>query len=148
EFGGFALHIRDRRFYPIQVAEKQLCSIRATLKGPGGHGAVPVRGGAMARLAEALSKLDRRRLPVHITPVVREMCRSIANETRFPTSTVMRQVPKPALTGAMVRLMGQAGHTFGPLLRNTVSPTILRASEKVNVIPSEVSLVMDGRLLP
>ncbi len=34
------------------------------------------------------------------------------------------------------------------LLHNTISPTILKASDKVNVIPSEVSIGLDGRLLP
>ena len=48
EFGGFTM--RDRRaarFYPIMVAEKQVCWTRATLRGPAGHGSMPVRGGAM-----------------------------------------------------------------------------------------------------
>ena len=45
------LHQAGRRFYPIQVAEKQVCTLRATVRGPGGHGSMPVRGGAMARLA-------------------------------------------------------------------------------------------------
>jgi acetylornithine deacetylase/succinyl-diaminopimelate desuccinylase-like protein len=44
--------------------------------------------------------------------------------------------------------MGTRGATFDPLVHNTVSPTMLRASEKVNVIPSEVALRLDGRLLP
>jgi acetylornithine deacetylase/succinyl-diaminopimelate desuccinylase-like protein len=35
-----------------------------------------------------------------------------------------------------------------PLVRNTVSPTMLYGSDKVNVIPSEVSVGLDGRLLP
>jgi acetylornithine deacetylase/succinyl-diaminopimelate desuccinylase-like protein len=148
EFGGFSLEIGSRRFYPIQVAEKQLCSVRATVKGTGGHGATPVRGGAMARLAKTLTALDRKRLPVHITPVVREMCQTIANATPFPTRLAARRLVNPALTDSVLRLMGEGGRTFSPLVRNTVSPTILHASEKVNVIPSEASVVMDGRLLP
>src|SRR5579859_628905 len=37
EFGGFTLHLGGRRFYPIQVAEKQHCRVLATVRGPGGH---------------------------------------------------------------------------------------------------------------
>ena len=48
EFGGFALQMGSRRFYPIQVAEKQVCGVKLRVRGAGGHGAVPVRGGAMA----------------------------------------------------------------------------------------------------
>ena len=54
EFGGFSLHIANRRFYPIMVGEKQRCWLKATIRGPGGHGAMPVRGGAMASLSKFL----------------------------------------------------------------------------------------------
>ncbi len=33
EFGGFSLEIAGRRFYPMTVSEKQLCLVRATLRG-------------------------------------------------------------------------------------------------------------------
>src|SRR5437867_3803648 len=33
EFGGFTLHLGRRRFYPIQVAEKQLCTLRLRARG-------------------------------------------------------------------------------------------------------------------
>lgn len=48
----------------------------------------------------------------------------------------------------MVSILGERGRNFDPLLRNTVSPTTLHGSSKVNVIPSEVSVGLDGRLLP
>jgi acetylornithine deacetylase/succinyl-diaminopimelate desuccinylase-like protein len=44
--------------------------------------------------------------------------------------------------------LGQRLSMFEPLLHNTVSPTMLKASDKRNVIPSEVVLELDGRLLP
>ena len=78
EFGGFPLYVGGRRFYPIQVAEKQRCFLRAVVRGPGGHGALPMRGGAMAKLARLLKRLDRRRLPVHVTPVARRFLETMA----------------------------------------------------------------------
>ena len=51
EFGGFTLSMGGKRFYPIMVAEKQMCWMKATVRGPGGHGSLPIRGGAAARLA-------------------------------------------------------------------------------------------------
>jgi acetylornithine deacetylase/succinyl-diaminopimelate desuccinylase-like protein len=45
EFGGFSLYVRKQKFYPIQVAEKQLCWMKAAVRGPGGPGSMPVRGG-------------------------------------------------------------------------------------------------------
>ena len=44
--------------------------------------------------------------------------------------------------------MGERGKLFGQLLRNTVNPTIIRAGDQINVMPSEISLGLDGRLLP
>jgi hypothetical protein len=60
------------------VAEKQRCFLRAVVRGPGGHGALPMRGGAMAKLARLLKQLDRRRLPVHVTPVARRFLETMA----------------------------------------------------------------------
>jgi acetylornithine deacetylase/succinyl-diaminopimelate desuccinylase-like protein len=37
---------------------------------------------------------------------------------------------------------------IAPLLHNTVSATVLHGGSSVNVIPSEVSVELDGRLLP
>jgi acetylornithine deacetylase/succinyl-diaminopimelate desuccinylase-like protein len=148
EFGGFALYISGQRFYPIQVAEKEICTVRVTARGDGGHGAIPVRGGAMARLARALHLLDRHKLPVHVTPVAAQMCDAIGDELPFPGGTLIRQLKRPALADRLLRAMGARTRTLDPLLRNTVSPTMLRASEKLNVIPSEASVLLDGRLLP
>jgi acetylornithine deacetylase/succinyl-diaminopimelate desuccinylase-like protein len=122
--------------------------MKATLRGAGGHGALPVRGGAMAKLAALLSKIDRTPLPVHITTPARLMVEGIAAGLPAPASLVLRQVLNPALTERILRLLGERGRTFQPLLHNTVSPTILHASDKINVIPSEVSVELDGRLLP
>jgi acetylornithine deacetylase/succinyl-diaminopimelate desuccinylase-like protein len=43
EVGGMSLEIAGRRFYPIQVAEKRMCHMKATVRGPGGHAARPMR---------------------------------------------------------------------------------------------------------
>ena len=63
EFGGFSLPIAGRRFYPIMVAEKQICVLRATIRGAGGHGALRVPGGAAVRLAGVLQRLEHRQYP-------------------------------------------------------------------------------------
>jgi acetylornithine deacetylase/succinyl-diaminopimelate desuccinylase-like protein len=148
EFGGFTLHLGSRRFYPIQVAEKQICTVRAAVRGAGGHGALPIRRGAMARLGKVLRALDRGTLPAHVTPLARDMCRSIGAALPLPARALIRALLNPALTDGVLRLMGTRGRTLHPLFHNTVSPTMLHGSERVNVIPSEVSVVLDGRLLP
>lgn len=148
EFGGFTLYIGGRRFYPIMVSEKQACWMRATVRGPGGHGSLPVRGGAVAKLAVILNRLDRNRLPVHVTPPARMMVEAISSELSFPTGFILHQLLNPALTTLMLNILGEQGQLFDSLLHNTVSPTVIHASDKVNVIPSEVTVELDGRLLP
>ena len=148
EFGGFSLVIGKRRFYPIMVAEKQICWTKATVRGPGGHGSLPVRGGAMAKLSQLLLALDRRRLPVHVTPVARLMFGEMASALGGLIGLILRQLTNPMLTDSVLKLLGERGSLFYSLLHNTVSPTILHGSDKVNVIPGEVSVELDGRLLP
>lgn len=148
EFGGFSMWVAGQKFYPIMVAEKQICSLRLTVRGPAGHGSRPIRGGAMTKFAQMIQKLEQNHLPVHVTPVVRQMIEGMATAVSFPTNFVLRQLLNPALTNAMLKGLGEQASTFAPLLHNTVSPTIVRGGDKINVIPSEIACEMDGRLLP
>jgi len=148
EAGGFTAYIAGQKFYPIMVAEKQTCGLRATVRGQGGHGSMPVRGGAMARLGRLLQALDRHRLPVHVTPVARQMIETIAALLPFPQDRIVRLLLQPRLADRLLDLLGPMSRTLDPLLHNTVSPTVVHASTKVNVIPSQVHVDLDGRLLP
>ena len=148
EFGGTSITLGGKRFYPIQTSEKQICPVLITFHGTGGHGAVPVRAGAMSKLAAALTLLDRHALPVHITSQTRQMVEALASGMGGISALVMRQLLNPLLTNLLLKTLGSSASTFSPLLHNSVSPTMLRASEKRNVIPSEVTLELDGRLLP
>ena len=148
EFGAFSMELDGKRFYPIQVAEKQICWLKATIRGRGGHGAFINRGGTMARLARLLRDLDRKRMPAHVTPVARELIERIAAELPRSRGTALRSLVKPALTDKLLRVPGPMRRRFEPLLRNTVSATIIRAGEKINVVPAEVEVELDGRALP
>ena len=148
EFGGFSYEIGRQRFYPIMVAEKQICHLRATLRGPGGHGSMPHRDGAVGRMASFLRRLEQRRLPVHVTPVTRSMVETISSKLAWPQGMVFRQLLKPQMTNTVLGLMGDKGASFEPLLRNTANPTVIRAGEQINVAPSKVEVDLDGRLLP
>ncbi len=148
EFGGFTLHIGGKRFYPIQVAEKQICWMKATVRGLGGHGSLPVRGGAMAKLSKLLDQLDQNWLPPHVTPISEMMFNALASGVGGLTGMILRQLTNPAMVDPILKLLGERGNLFSPMLHNSVSPTILHASNKINVIPNEVTVELDGRLLP
>jgi acetylornithine deacetylase/succinyl-diaminopimelate desuccinylase-like protein len=148
EFGGFTLHLGNRRVYPIAVAEKQMCSLKATVRGPAGHGSMPLRGGAMSKLAALIQCLEKQRLPVHITPAAKIMLDGMAAAAPAPINLAVRGLLNPALTDRTLDALGPQGRTFDPLLHNTACPTMVHGGDKINVIPCEISLGLDGRLLP
>jgi acetylornithine deacetylase/succinyl-diaminopimelate desuccinylase-like protein len=148
EFGGFRMEMAGRSFYPVMVAEKQVCWTLATTRGRAGHGSMPVKGGAMGSLGRLLAALDAKRLPVHVPVVTAMMIDAIASELPAPVALPLRGLLRPRITDRVLDALGDRGRLFDPLLHNTVSPTIVRGGEKINVIPGEVSVELDIRLLP
>lgn len=148
EIGGFTIYIGTQRFYPIMIAEKQGVAITATVRGPGGHGSLPMRGGAMAKLGQLLQRLDQHRLPPHIPTVTRLMIEGLATALPQPIGDRMRLLLDPQHTDATLDQLGAQGTMFDPLLHNTVNATVVRGGAKENVIPSEITVALDGRLLP
>jgi acetylornithine deacetylase/succinyl-diaminopimelate desuccinylase-like protein len=147
EFGGARAEMAGLSTYPIQVGEKQACWARATIRGPGGHGSLPMRGGAMGRLGRLLSTLDTRRLPVHITEIPRAMIGALA--AALPAGGELADaLLDPERTDATLDTLGEAAQTLDPMFHNTVNATIVRGGAKINVIPSQLELELDGRLLP
>src|SRR5262249_22587553 len=71
EIGAFTMHIFGKTFYPIQVAEKGVSWLRATFQGNPGHGSVPDPDSAVVKLARAIERIGKKRLPIHPTPVVK-----------------------------------------------------------------------------
>ena len=148
EFGGFSFYLKGKKFFPIEVIQKQVCSIKATVRSRSGHGALIMKDGAMAKLAKMLNQLEKKYLPIHITPVVRTFVEQMAAVLPFPGRMVMRQLLNPLLTDRVLKLLGKKGRNFIPMFRNTVNATIVRGGDKVNVLPSEIEVMLDGRLLP
>ena len=148
EFGGYTAHVGGKQFYPIQISEKQVCWLKATIHGPAGQGARPMRGGAMAKTGTLLRTLDRKRLPVHVTPVTREMINTFVRHLPFPKGLVFKLLLNPLFTDFIIDRLGDFSQYIDPLLHNTVNATIIRGGEKGNVIPDHVTVQLDGRLLP
>ena len=148
EFGGFTMEIAGRRFYPVQVAEKQICTVRARLRAPGGHGSLAQPGGVTGRLAEVLRRLDRRQLPVHVTPVVKTMIEALAAELPAPARRLASLLLRPRFTDPLLAAAGETGQLLAPLFHHTATPNILRAGDTINVRPVVAEIDLDGRLLP
>ncbi len=148
EFGGFPMYHAGRKFYAIQVSEKQVCWMKATVRGPGGHASLPRRGGTMYELAAVIRRLNENRLPVHLDPAVRLMLETMASEVPEEAAPELGRLLDPSTTDAALDEMGERGLMLDAMTHNTVNPTMVRGGSKINVVPSEVVLQMDGRLLP
>ena len=148
EFGGFTQWTGGRPLYPIQVAEKQRCLVRATIRGTGGHPSTVVGGTAAGKVGRVLRALEKRRLPVHVTPVVRSMLEAMAGALPLHERLALRPILIPAFTDRLLDLFGKDGAALDPLLHNMATPTVLRGGDSTNVIPTEVMVDLDGRVLP
>lgn len=150
EIGGYTQDLRGTRLYPIQIAQKGMVWLKARVEGTPGHGSMPRADNAVVRLAEAVSKLVPDALPVHHSEPVQQMLSAFAASQKFPASVAMPRLLNPLLAEQVLKLIPDPGARRGlnALIRNTVSPTVLRAGAKTNVIPSFAEAELDGRTVP
>jgi acetylornithine deacetylase/succinyl-diaminopimelate desuccinylase-like protein len=104
----------------------------------------------MTRLGVALTRLHQWQPPIVVTPVVRRMLETfgaafgdrgvaaVRGALTEPTWDAIMGLPLDADTRSELRAM----------LANTAVPTIVRGGSQINVIPSEVTVEVDGRILP
>ncbi len=150
EIGGFTLPMVGRRLYPIQVAQKGMVWVKARVLGTPGHGSMPREDNAVVGLAAALAKLVPDALPVHLTPAFTAFLRGVAQTQPRLARVVLPLVLTPAVAPLLLKALPDAGtaRAMSALLRNTATPTVLRAGEKTNVIPSYAEAEIDGRTVP
>ena len=148
EIGGVPIHFGKRRCYPMMVAEKQPAMIKATLRGPSAHGSLPMRDSAIAKVGDLLQKLNKHRLPVHITPIVRQQINIMASILPFPLNTVMRLLLNPRMSDMLLAGLGPNAQMFDALLHNTVNATAVHGGEQIWGIPGEVTVELVTSILP
>ena len=148
EFGAFTFYIGKKKFYPIMVSEKALCNIKITVRGPSGHGSLPLRGGATARLGTLLSKLDKKKMPVHITETVKLQLNTIASNLSFPSSMFISLLKYPLFTDMILKLLGTIAVEFDSLTHHTVNVINVHGGEQIYGIPSKLEVVLSVNLLP
>lgn len=150
ESGGFSLHLGGATFYPVQVAEKGFCWVRARITGEPGHGSMPRRDSAVTQLGEALARLGAAALPVHPTRHVSEFLDALRARQPALIQPLVKLVARPHLLARVARLVPGASiaRSFSALLSNTAAATVVRAGAKTNVIPGRAEFEIDGRTLP
>lgn len=151
ESGGVSLEIGGRRLYPIQVAEKGYAVYRLTFRGTWGHGSMPRPDNAAVLAAEAIARLAVPG-PPRVTPVMRTFFESAAVVLGGEAATLLRAMASddPGRAEAAIdRLCAPVyARAARALVRDTISPNVVHAGVKYNVIPGEATLELDCRLLP
>jgi acetylornithine deacetylase/succinyl-diaminopimelate desuccinylase-like protein len=155
EGGGYSLTIAGKRFYPCSIAEKGFCRMRVHAHGPAGHGSLPVPDNALLTLGAALRRISRP-LPHHRVRAVESFMEGLGRLAGGPAALALGELARtgrgtPLLTLAIRRgspALRDLARQLNALLRNTVSPTMLEAGLRDNVIPSTATATLDGRFLP
>ncbi len=149
EGGGYGIEFAGHRYYVCDTAEKSPCWIKVRTKGKAGHASRPVDDNAVLKLVEALARLGKARLPMHRTATVERFIKILARDQKFPNSLLLPLILNPLFEPLILkRLPKNIAPIFKALLHNTATPTVLRAGQKTNVIPSEAEAEVDCRVLP
>jgi acetylornithine deacetylase/succinyl-diaminopimelate desuccinylase-like protein len=137
ESGGHTVHLPGGgRLYPIAAGERGSAWMTVTARGTAGHGSRGNDDNALVKLAAAIGRFDAHRWPVRVVPVVEALLEGLSLHLGAD------------LDPSDLSALGPAADLVSGTLANSVNATMLRAGYKHNVIPSEASAALDGRLLP
>ncbi len=135
-------------YYGIGTTEKSPFWLDVTAKGTAGHGSRPTSDNPVHRLVRALSRIAAWQTPLVVTPTVERYLHDLATiETDAARRAWLADVRAALRDSAAARAI-TADLTYNALLRNTISITGLKGSDKTNVIPPVASAALDVRLLP
>jgi acetylornithine deacetylase/succinyl-diaminopimelate desuccinylase-like protein len=135
-------------YYGIGVTEKVPYWLRIIARGSPGHGSIPRPDNAAARIARALGRIAAWRAPVRLTAPAERYFRDLATRESDPLRRRWLADPAAALRDTAGLRSFTSNLYYDAILRNTLTITVLRGSDKTNVIPPEASAELDVRLLP
>lgn len=135
----------------VEAAEKEYMDFTMTAKGKPGHSSVPTEDNAIARLARAIARLSAHRFPVVLNPVSQGFLERQAETCPSSLAAAIRAVlnaPEGRKRDEAGTALAALSPEYGAMLRDTVTPTMLKAGYKSNVIPADASATFNSRLLP
>ncbi len=139
EGGGERCIFGGRTYYLCAVAEKATAPFRVRLHGRSGHASDPhAADNALLKAGPVLAALARLEPPRSLIPEVKAFLATILGEAPPVEEALDRAAALHPLAAQLV----------APLLAATLSPTMIEASRKRNVIPGSCVIEVDCRLLP
>jgi acetylornithine deacetylase/succinyl-diaminopimelate desuccinylase-like protein len=139
EGAGDVIVYRDRRYYGVCCAEKGVFRFTVTTEGAAGHASIPMLGdNALLKMAPVLERL-RSQPSYDVTDEPRALLESLGETVDGdPTQALLAVSEHNPGVAVLVQAM----------LGVTVTPTKIRASDKINVIPARSELQVDCRVPP
>lgn len=146
--GGEGTEADGRKEFGVEITQKVPLWLDLVSTGRPGHGSVPPISSSVDRLIRALERLRTHQFAPRIVPTVDAYFRALAATAEPEWKGAYTDIAKAAADpNTLLRL--QLDHPgLAALTRNTCSTTVLRASDKINVIPPEARAQLDCRLLP
>ena len=136
------------QYVGIQTSEKVAVNVDVIAKGTSGHASVPRKDNPVTHLAAAIAKIGAYETPVQFNSVTRAYFEGLAPIEDEDTSKWMRALETSDRGDHAARWISDANPVWNSMLRDTISPTILQAGIRQNVIPPEARGVLNIRLLP
>ena len=135
------------RLYSVGVAEKVPLWLKLTAPGTPGHAASPGENQAVLKLVAALNRLASYQSPIKVVAEVQKFYADSAATApanrREQYLDLRKALQQPAFAAEFLK-----DRTNNARVRNTISITGIKGSDKINVIPAEASAEVDVRLLP
>ena len=139
EGGGERQRLGGHVYYLPTAAEKMTAPFRLRVRGRSGHASMPgIADNALVKAAALIERLAVYRPEATIGPEVGAFLDALLDEWPAPADVLARLGEIDPLAVELVE----------PLLSLTLSPTMISASERRNVIPGTCDVVVDRRLLP
>ncbi len=135
-------------YYGVGTTEKSPFWLDVTARGTPGHGSRPTPDNPVHRLVRALDRIADWRTPLVVTPAVERYFRDLAGVEPDSMRRHWFADIRAALRDSVATRAITGDLTYNALLRNTISITGLKGSDKTNVIPPLATAALDVRLLP
>lgn len=135
----------DRPAALIGIAEKGSVTLEIVASAPGGHSSTPPRNTAAGRLAEAIRTLEAHPFPSAVAGVTALSFDYLAPELPFALRIPLANA---WLFSPIVGVLAARQPAIDALLRTTTAVTMLSASPKENVLPTEAVATANFRILP
>lgn len=130
----------------VSVAEKKICQFMIRATGTGGHASMPIKDNANNKVVRAANRILDHSWPFKSTPIVTKYLNGVLKGARIKNMR-FRGLAE-ALRNKAFREFIENHPMYNAMLRNTVTLTMLKAGEKINVIPTESAVQFDARILP